>query len=120
MKILFIEDEENITKYAELFLRKKGHEVISVSDADMIGEVLSGFDPDLVIVDLHLNEEFRGVGALQELKDRGIRAKIIVHSHESRKRVEDRLRNFSIEDYLEKPIEINDLAAKIEEISKRM
>lgn len=118
MKILIIEDEENITKYAKLLLEKQGHQVEVTDNAREAISLFSRFIPDIVIVDLYLNDEFLGLEVIAEISKLSGTVKIIVNSREPRERVEDRLKNYPVFAYMEKPVSIEDLTSKIEEAQK--
>ena len=54
MRILYLEDDEQIRRAMEIVLTRKGHEVLGVGRIDKFKEAAKEFNPDLVVTDLML------------------------------------------------------------------
>ena len=79
MKILFIEDDENVSKLAkEVFIRTT-HDVIMCPCPFNAIKVLSVEDFDLVILDMHFSDG-NGGDVLQYMKENKINTPVFIHS----------------------------------------
>ncbi|NDB33229.1 MAG: response regulator [Nitrososphaeria archaeon] len=70
MKILVIDDNENITKLLERFLKLKDHECVAVTDAKNALALLEKSKFDATILDLAM-PGFTGIDFLESLKTNG-------------------------------------------------
>ena len=57
LKILVIEDNDDLRAATLAFLQAQGHYVRGVPSAEEISDVASGFSPDIYVIDLNLPEE---------------------------------------------------------------
>ena len=70
-KILVVDDDPDITYAVSLFLRKKGHEVeTAASRAEGMSAIASG-KPDLLILDVMMEQPDDGIAMAQELRRTG-------------------------------------------------
>ena len=56
-KILLIDDSTDLLELFSMLLKKKGHKVKCVSSGDGLQDIISSFEPDLVLLDVLLKEE---------------------------------------------------------------
>ena len=69
MKILICEDEEILMSAIELRLRKRGFELKLVDHSSMIKDVILQNPPDLVVVDLEM-ENFSSLTLIKDLRQK--------------------------------------------------
>ena len=120
MKICIIEDMVSTLTLIDTFLKLKGHETTTTNSGKKGLSLLENEDFDAVILDLHL-PEFSGfdiVNALHEsgrIKDQ----KIIVFTAAfvNAETIND-LKEKGVRDFLEKPLHLEKLLTKLEEIFK--
>ena len=67
-KILLVDDEEYIRQYYVEELSKEGHRVSAVANGDHLLELVDLFQPDIIILDIRLNE-YDGLDLLREIRE---------------------------------------------------
>jgi DNA-binding response OmpR family regulator len=77
-KILIVDDDPDITFATELFLKKAQHEVITASNrADGMQAIEDG-NPDLIILDVMMEQADDGIAMAQELRRQGCETPILM------------------------------------------
>lgn len=112
MKLLIIEDEEDLLKVLKKYFIKKGYVVDTASDG------LEGFQMyeinnyDLIILDLNL-PSIDGIEILSNIRKNDIMQRILILS--ARGEIEDRILGFDMgtNDYLPKPFSMLELDARV-------
>ena len=67
-KLLIIDDEENLAKSLSVSFKIRGYEVSSaITSADGL-KLVKDFNPDILLLDLHLSEGKTGLDVLREAK----------------------------------------------------
>ncbi len=109
-KALIIEDDEAIADLIALFMGKSGIEAVSVRSAEEGRDAMSGFRPDLVILDLNL-PGMDGMLFLEELRRSDPVPVIIVSARETD---EDKILGLGLgaDDFVTKPFSPRVLAAR--------
>lgn len=118
MKILFIDDEEDILFLVKRFLIKNGYTIdIEISGRKGIVNALVN-KYDLILLDLNLNDS-NGIDICKKLREEGINTPIIFIT--SNKDDEFLIKAFKNggDDYLKKPFNYNELLVRMEAILRR-
>ena len=118
MKILLIEDEQDLARFVKKILENAGN---SVTWFPSLQEVLGGsydWDHDLIILDLMLPDK-PGSFLLEELRRLKISIPILVLSAKHDIDTKASLLNLGADDYLTKPFDARELLARINAISRR-
>ena len=77
-KILIVDDDPDITFATELFLKKAQHEVLTASNrADGMKAIEDG-NPDLIILDVMMEQADDGIAMAQELRRQGCEIPILM------------------------------------------
>jgi two-component system, OmpR family, response regulator len=77
-RILVVDDDPDITFAVSLFLKKEGHEVqTSASRAEGM-KALASFKPDLMILDVMMEQPDDGIAMAQELRRTGHQLPIVM------------------------------------------
>jgi DNA-binding response OmpR family regulator len=79
MKILIVEDEENIRNLILLELKEEGYEVYTAKNANEAIEKFNNVSPEVVILDIKLEEE-SGIDVLKEIKSKSKTTKVILYT----------------------------------------
>jgi len=120
MKVCIIDDMASNLSTLKKFLKLKGHETVTTNSGKEGLSILENEIFDAVILDLHL-PEFSGfdiVNALHEsgrIKDQKIIAFTAAFVDEEK--IND-LKEKGVRDFLEKPLDLEKLLTKLEEITK--
>ncbi len=122
LKVLVIEDEENIIELIKLGLRYEGFQVEAVSDGLEGLSITQRINPDIVILDLGLpSGSIDGLEVCRRLRINPITQDVPVLILTARGEVEDRVAGLKIgaDDYLTKPFSFEELVARIQAILRR-
>ena len=120
MKILLIDDNQEITKMLTTFLHIKGHECITTNDGKSGIKALKNENFDAVLLDLAMRE-FSGYDVIDVLeKEKELeKNKIIVFTASTISQTElNNLVKRGVYSYLLKPSDLDDLIEKVEELVK--
>ena len=100
-KILIIEDEKPAAKAMEIKLKKAGYEVKAVLNGDEGLKELEKGGYDLVILDI-LMPVIDGWSVLEEIKEKGMKVKVIIVSNLSQPEDKKRAMELGASDYMVK------------------
>ncbi len=117
MKILVIEDEENITQFVRLYLEQAGFTVITASDGIAGLEMHAREHPDLVILDLML-PILDGMEVCRRIR---AWANTPILMLTARQGEEDRISGLELgaDDYLVKPFNPREMVSRVKAILRR-
>ena len=118
MRVLIVEDEQNICAYVKRGLEEHGYAVDAVHTG---GEGLDWAESatyDLIVLDILL-PEVDGLSVCRELRQRGLRTPILMLT--ARDGIDDRVTGLDAgaDDYLVKPFALKELLARLRAISRR-
>ncbi len=122
LKVLVIEDEENIIELIKLGLRYEGFQVEAVSDGVEGVSTAQRISPDIVILDLGLPPgSIDGLEVCRRLRVNPTTQDVPVLILTAKGEVEDRVAGLKIgaDDYLTKPFSFEELVARIHAILRR-
>ena len=77
-KILVVDDDPDITYALSLFLRKEGHEVQTAASRAEGMQAITSFRPDLMILDVMMEQPDDGIAMAQELRREGATLPIVM------------------------------------------
>ena len=77
-KILVIDDDPDITEACTLFLEREGFEVLSANSRSSGMASIEGASPDLVILDVMMEQPDDGMAMAQELRRNGFTKPILM------------------------------------------
>jgi DNA-binding response OmpR family regulator len=119
VKVFVVEDEQRISQFLKKGLTEKGYSVDVAGDADAALERIVAASPDLVILDLLLPGSRDGIELCRELRNRGVRSKILMLT--ARDTVENKIEGLDAgaDDYLVKPFSFRELLARIRALLRR-
>ncbi|WP_181706700.1 response regulator transcription factor [Chthonobacter rhizosphaerae] len=118
MRILLVEDAEDLGHAVARHLTRAGHAVDWARDGGDGGHLLASADYDAVLLDLSL-PGVSGTDLLARLRAAGRREPVIVLT--ARGDMDDKLRHFQLgaDDYLVKPFDLRELDARLEALQRR-
>jgi two-component system, OmpR family, response regulator TctD len=118
MRILLVEDNEDLGEALEKRLRSAGHSVEWVRDGNDVVATAEGDDFDAVVLDLMLPNR-DGIGLIAELRKRKFNAPILVIT--ARSEIDDKvsLLDLGADDYLVKPFDLRELEARLRALIRR-
>lgn len=118
MKILYIEDEENIAKPVIRVLRSRNYLVDYAMDGKKGLAMILENNYDCIVLDLNL-PEISGIDICKKARELGIATPILMLT--ARSQIYNKLEGFDVgtDDYLTKPFDLQELLARINALIKR-
>jgi DNA-binding response OmpR family regulator len=118
MKILLIEDEKELSRSVETYLREENYICEIALTYEMARERINLYEYDCVVVDITLPDG-NGLDIIRELKDKHIETGIIIIS--AKNSLDDKISGLEIgaDDYLTKPFHLSELNARVKSIIRR-
>jgi DNA-binding response OmpR family regulator len=121
-RILVVDDDPDITFAVSLFLKKEGHEVQVASNRSEGKQALDSFKPDLMVLDVMMEQPDDGIALAQELRREGRTLPILMLTSVGKVTGLDFGRDndlVPVDAFFEKPVKPADLVAKVAELLKK-
>ncbi len=121
-KILIIDDDPDIVDSCRLFLEKKGFQVAGAASRDAGMQAVDSYKPDLLILDVMMEQPDDGIAMAQDLRRRGFKAPILMLTSISKVtgmtygRDDDLV---PVDEFQEKPIDGATLVTKVNKLLGR-
>ena len=118
LKILLIEDNDELREATLAFLQNQGHYVRGVPMAEEINDVTGGFVPDVYVIDLNLPDE-DGLSLTRRLRASHPNVGIVITT--ARAKIGDKVLGYEsgADLYLTKPLEVPELCAAVAALGRR-
>ena len=108
-KVLIIDDDSESLTVISLILSASGFTVSSIRDGREVFSRIDNFQPDVILLDVHLGSEFDGRIICNELKMNDHTKDIPIILISATSHLEEVKKISNADDYLEKPFGIDDL-----------
>jgi DNA-binding response OmpR family regulator len=117
-KIAIIDDDPDIVDASSLVLTSKGYDVISASNPDDGYKIIVEQNPDLIILDVMMNEPDDGFFLAQKLRRNNIETPIIMYTSVSKSLGMEfgASEMVPVDEFVEKPISPDALVQKVEKL----
>lgn len=119
--IAIIDDDPDIIDASSLVLKSKGHAIISASNPDDGYKIVKEQKPDLIILDVMMDEPDDGFYLAQKFRKEGINTPILMYTSVSKATGLEFEKNemVPVDDFVEKPISPDELIQKVENLLKK-
>lgn len=117
-RVLLVDDEERFRSTMTKILRLKGIEARGAADAAEALLAAAEESFDAVLLDMRLGEG-SGLDVLRGLRARGVETEVIVLTGHALPELPADLAGAGVSDYLLKPVEPDEIAARIESVIER-
>ena len=118
--IMIVDDEFDMIKLLSFILQKEGYEVLEFNNPLKALEALKDTTPDLILVDLYL-PHMKGSELIAEIKNiPGLKNVPILLISASISELQTISKTSNVDDYIEKPFEIETLVTKINSNLKKL
>jgi DNA-binding response OmpR family regulator len=121
-RILVVDDDPDITFAVSLFLKKEGHDVQTAASRQEGLKSLKSFKPDLLVLDVMMEQPDDGIAMAQELRRDGQTLPILMLTSVSKVTGMTYGRDndlVPVDAFFEKPIKPEDLLKKVAELLKK-
>ncbi len=118
MKILIIEDNNNLIKYIKQYLNSYDYDVFCINDFDKVLEEVAIIEPDLIILDLLL-PKYDGYYFLRLIR-KSYTTPVIIFSSNDEEGSQIRGLELGADDYITKPFKIELFISKINALLRRV
>jgi len=118
MKILIVEDEEELSKSIDAYLKGESYVCEIARDVKTALEKTESYDYDCILLDVTLPDG-NGLNVLRQLKENKNTDGVIIIS--ARNSIDDKIEglNLGADDYLSKPFHLSELSARIAAVIRR-
>src|ERR1700691_4188271 len=107
-KLLIVDDESDIREFARNFFKKRKIEVFVASGGRQALDLISGEKPDLVLLDVRM-EEMTGIEVLRELRKGNPSVKVIMVSGVEDEETIKEANSLGVIGYIHKPFILEEL-----------
>lgn len=116
VKIAIIDDDPDILDVSSIVLKSKGYEVITAKNPDDGYKMIKDHNPDLIILDVMMNEPDDGFFLAQKLRREKISTPIIMYTSVSKALGINfgKSEIVPVDEFIEKPISPDELLEKVE------
>lgn len=121
VKILLVDDEEDILEFLRYNLELEGYEIDTAKDGNLAVERVKAFKPDLIILDIMM-PGMNGIEVCEKLRDDGLLDNSIVAFLSARSESFTHVSALDAggDDFLTKPIKPNVLKSKVKALLRRI
>lgn len=118
--IAIIDDDPDILDASSLILQAKGFEVLTANNPEDGYTMVKDKNPDLIILDVMMNEPDDGFFLAQRFRKEGVNIPIIMYTSISKALGIDFGKNelIPVDEFVEKPISPEALVSKVEQLLK--
>ncbi len=118
--IAIIDDDPDILDASSLVLKSKGHDVITANNPNNGYSIVKNNKPDLIILDVMMDEPDDGFYLAQKFRKEGITTPILMYTSVSKAIGLDfgKSEMVPVDDFVEKPISPEELVNKVETLLK--
>jgi DNA-binding response OmpR family regulator len=118
VNILLVDDNENIRKLMEIYLKQEGYHVLQAENGEKALEVLSGTNADLVIADIMM-PEMDGYELTRVLREVQFNMPILMVT--AKDAFSDKKMGFGLgaDDYMTKPVDMEELVLRVNALLRR-
>ena len=118
IKIVIIDDDPDILDVSKIVLNSKGYNVYTAQNPDDGYKMIKDQNPDLIILDVMMNEPDDGFFLAQKLRREKIDTPIIMYTSISKALGLDfgKSEMVPVDEYVEKPISPDELISKVEKL----
>ena len=119
--IALIDDDPDIIEASTLILQSKGYEIISASDPEAGYKIVHDNNPDLIILDVMMNEPDDGFFLAQKFRKEKISTPLIMYTSVAKTVGFDygACEMVPVDDFVEKPISHDTLIEKVNALLKQ-
>jgi DNA-binding NtrC family response regulator len=118
-RIFLLDDDKLIVSMLSRSLKKEGFETQVHSSAIGIVPVIAAWQPDLVLLDIHLDEGINGIDILQDIKKEDIDAAVVMLTADDTAESAIRAMKLGAADYLTKPFNVEEVKIVIDGILEK-
>jgi len=121
-KILMVDDDQEFLDAGQTVLEAKGYSVITASNVDQAKEIITQQKPDLIFLDIMMEQPDDGINLVHRLRKEGLKTPIVMLSAVSKVTGYDYGKCDDVLDcdsFLEKPVNPQDLIKKVESLLKK-
>ncbi|MEW6101229.1 MAG: response regulator [Candidatus Omnitrophota bacterium] len=117
-KLLIVDDEKDICKFAKLIFQKRGFLVYTALSGGSAVKIAKRVKPDIALLDLYLKRGISGLETLRKIKKAAPLCKCVMVTWEKEKSRIKEAKELGVVSYLTKPLTIEQLLKAVKRISR--
>ena len=116
IKILIVDDEEEIREFLTTFLKEQGYETLAAKEGIEALEKIQKENPNLILLDLNI-PNLSGFEILDKIKRKEIKIPVLIFSGIASANDRQRIMALGASGYLNKPIQLDILLEEIKRLT---
>ena len=121
-KVLLVDDDPSMIEVSRLILEKEGYAVISANNKANGLRMVEEERPDIMILDVMMEELDDGIVMVRELRARGVQTPIIMLTGLGKAtgmKFDEASNQLQVDEYFEKPVEPQKLIAAVNKLTAK-
>ncbi|GAA0087079.1 response regulator transcription factor [Clostridium sp. CTA-7] len=118
INILIVEDDKNLRRLMEVFLKQNGYEVFLAQDGEKAIEIFEDKHIDLIVCDIMM-PKVNGYQLVKDLRSSNYDLPILMVT--AKETIEDKRKGFlvGVDDYMVKPIDLDEMILRVKALLRR-
>ncbi|WP_411168266.1 response regulator transcription factor [Clostridium sp. MB05] len=118
INILIVEDDKNLRRLMEVFLKQNGYEVFLAQDGEKAIEIFEDKHIDLIVCDIMM-PKVNGYQLVKDLRNSNYDLPILMVT--AKETIEDKRKGFlvGVDDYMVKPIDLDEMILRVKALLRR-
>lgn len=118
INILIVEDDKNLRRLMEVFLKQNGYEVFLAQDGEKAIEIFEDRHIDLIVCDIMM-PKVNGYQLVKDLRNSNYDLPILMVT--AKETIEDKRKGFlvGVDDYMVKPIDLDEMILRVKALLRR-
>ncbi|MDZ7543858.1 response regulator, partial [Clostridium perfringens] len=118
INILIVEDDKNLRRLMEVFLKQNGYEVFLAQDGEKAIEIFEDKHIDLIVCDIMM-PKVNGYQLVKDLRNSNYDLPILMVT--AKETIEDKRKGFlvGVDDYMVKPIDLSEMILRVKALLRR-
>lgn len=117
-RILLLDDDELISSMLARALNKEGYLTRLLHDTEQVVDKITGWQPDLLLLDIDLGADINGLNVLELLQQEGVNFPVVMLTGDDSSDSAIQAMRFGASDYLHKPFNVEEVKIVIDRLLK--
>lgn len=118
VKLLIVDDEDDVREFAASFFRKRKIEVLTASSGEEAVKIVVVHEPKIVLLDIKM-EGIDGIETLKRIKELNKQIKVIMITGRDDEEAKQKTKDLGAYGYINKPLELDELERVVMKIVEK-
>ena len=108
VRLLIVDDEDDVREFAASFFRKRKIEVVTASSGEEAVKIVVSQEPKIVLLDIKM-DGIDGIETLKRIKELNKQVKVIMITGRDDEEAKQKTKDLGAYGYINKPLELDEL-----------